>query len=72
MQVAHNPHYRANLAPFWPFKPASWSDTAEGQFYLDNVVHVVENRKYHMVLSALLESTVNLLEGEMPDDPATS
>jgi uncharacterized membrane protein YgcG len=57
------------LPPFWPSNAAAWFANADGQFALRGITD--QRVKYYNVLSALPESSVNLVIDlvEMPEPP---
>jgi hypothetical protein len=58
------------LPPFWPTNPVAWFANADGQFALRGITN--QRVKYYNTLSALSESTVNLITDliETEDPPA--
>jgi uncharacterized membrane protein YgcG len=58
--AANNQHSSVvKLPPFWPSNPAAWFANADGQFALRNITD--QRTRYYNVLTALPESTVNLI-----------
>jgi hypothetical protein len=72
--VGGHPPAPANLVvrlpPFWPSNPAAWFANADGQFALRGIV--CQRARYYNALTALPESTVNLIsdlvENVAPED----
>jgi hypothetical protein len=55
------------LPPFWPNSPAAWFRSAEAQFMIKRVTSAIE--KYYLVLGALGEAQVDLINNLMDEEP---
>jgi hypothetical protein len=55
------------LPPFWPNSPAAWFRSAEAQFVIKRVTSAIE--KYYLVLGALGEAQVDLINNVMDEEP---
>jgi hypothetical protein len=55
------------LPPFWPNSPAAWFRSAEAQFVIKRVTSAIE--KYYLVLGALGEAQVDLINNIMDEEP---
>jgi hypothetical protein len=55
------------LSKFWPGSPANWFRNVEAQFAVRGVTDPVD--KYYLVMAALTEPQMDLLDGLVPDEP---
>jgi hypothetical protein len=55
------------LSKFWPGSPANWFCNVEAQFAVRGVTDPVD--KYYLVMAALTEPLMDLLDGLVPDEP---
>jgi hypothetical protein len=55
------------LSKFWSGSPANWFQNVEAQFAVLGVTDPVN--KYYLVMAALSEAQMDLLDGIVPDEP---